>query len=531
MRVGVAIVVALACAAAAYPGVRATHDLEWPGDPDFTRDIGAAEAMAAGHPLSDPLYRHEWIWYNPMVPATVAVVASATDLPIPRVYARLGAYLNLLAPLALFLLVAAWRGPLVALAAVVSLLYFVSGTEPGWLSASYSPWLFPMHVGQGAFYLAMAALAAAWRKGATGAFAVAGFLLGAAFLTHTAPALLIGGAMTLEFAHRWRSHAGNRRRYLAHGTVFLVVALVLASPFLFSIVWHYRLHILNPAPVLYGVPELSLDNAWNFWTEALTLSPVGLVAAIGWIWIVQRRHELESRLVLGAALTNVALLGYSYLLQTEAAAAAGLIAIVPGHHFLYYLRAFEAIAFAVGLSALADWGGRISTRLLPDRWVQPEKRILAGLVVLAVVAAAWRYPAYASRYDFTGGRLIAKEMFADTRLRAMYHWLRENTSRDDVVLAPTNLGQSVIGTAGRKVVVVEKFFSNPYVDWAQRARDHEEMSHALVNGNWTAFQTHAVRYRVRYVAHYGELPPAIVKPSMLSVAWTDGGWVLYRVGT
>ena len=159
-----AVVLVAACTAAAIQGVRATRGLRWPGDPDFARDIASAEAMAAGHPLSDPFYRGEWAWYNPLVPSLVAGVATTTGQPIPLIYARLGAYLNLAAPLAFFALVAAWWGRLVGLAAVLAFLFFIPGRDPGWLAATYSPWLLPMHVGQGFAYLALIAVAAAWRE-------------------------------------------------------------------------------------------------------------------------------------------------------------------------------------------------------------------------------------------------------------------------------------------------------------------------------------------------------------------------------
>ena len=90
---------------------------------------------------------------NPFVPSLVAGVATATGRPIPLIYARLGAYLNLAAPLAFFALVAAWWGRLVGLAAVLAFLFFIPGRDPGWLAATYSPWLLPMHVGQGFAYL------------------------------------------------------------------------------------------------------------------------------------------------------------------------------------------------------------------------------------------------------------------------------------------------------------------------------------------------------------------------------------------
>src|SRR4051812_27246504 len=94
-----AAVCLLVCGIAAWAGIRTTHDLDWPGGQDFSRDIAAAETIAGGHPFSDQFYLDETLWYNPLVPAAAATAAAVTRHPIHTVYARLGAYLNLLAPL------------------------------------------------------------------------------------------------------------------------------------------------------------------------------------------------------------------------------------------------------------------------------------------------------------------------------------------------------------------------------------------------------------------------------------------------
>ena len=112
----------------------------------------------------------------------------------------------------------------------------------------------------------------------------------------------------------------------------------------------------------------------------------------------------------------------------------------------------------------------------------------------------------------------------------MYEWLRRETSPADVVLAPLNTGQYVVGAAGRKVVAVDKLFSNPYVDWGERARDRDEMDRLFTRGEWTPFLNLAARHRVRYVVRRGELQSGMMPPPFLSVAWKQGEWIVYRVG-
>jgi hypothetical protein len=238
---------------------------------------------------------------------------------------------------------------------------------------------------------------------------------------------------------------------------------------------------------------------------------------------------LPARLLLTVALTCVAFLIISYLTQTEWSRRARIHGIVPGHHFVYYLRAFEAIAYACGLMALAEWS-RSALARWDRRWHRAGELALPLMTAVAIAAAVLEYPRYAQRFDFVGERIIAQRMFADKALLGMYDWLRQNTSSADVVLASPSLSQSVVATSGRKVVAVDKLFSNPYVDWGARAQDRDAMERSLERGEWTPFLTLAGRYRVGYVARRGRLPETPESSAILSVAWQQDEWVIYRIG-
>ena len=96
----VAVTMTLAAFALA---VRATVGLEWPCEIDFFRDLGAAQTWLDGRAGTDPAYLGEVNWYNPLQPAIFAGLATVTGLPLPRLYAQAGPYLNLLGPFAFYL--------------------------------------------------------------------------------------------------------------------------------------------------------------------------------------------------------------------------------------------------------------------------------------------------------------------------------------------------------------------------------------------------------------------------------------------
>ena len=526
------IVVGLACVTAARQGVRATADLTWPPGSDFSRDIAGAEAVASGHPLADPLYRGEWSWYNPLVPAMVAGLAKVTHQEIPIVYARAGAYLNLLAPLTLFALIAVVFDAVVAATVVLAFLFVIPGREPAWTYATYSPWLLPVQFTQGLFYLGLLALVwAASRKTGT-AFALAGFATGLTFLGHTAPALVLVTTALVMAAFEALRLPGVRWTGLV--MAYTVTAALVASPFLVSIVGHYHLQVRNPAPSAWVYAPLELSRAGTFWRAFFVPSVAGLVSLIGWarLFSMSGAGSGAVRCLTTSAVVCGLWLAISYLVQAARAYGYWLPSIVPGFHFLLLFGAFQAVGFGVGLATIVNLGWQLAE----NWWVELSGRrtIPALLIVgLAVIVAASRYPAYVIRPDFVEERQSAQRMFADPALRQMLQWLRRTPSTSDVVLAGDSLGLSVVGAAGRKVVAVDRLFSNPFVDWSERAHDLDEMQRLLArwaDGDEPRFLSLAAKYRVRYVATPTDLAaPGFVAPTR-PLVWRSGVWSIYQVG-
>lgn len=519
----------LACAVAGRQGIRATSGLTWVAGPDASRDIAAAESIRSGHVLADPLYRDEWLWYNPLAPALAAGVSALTRNPVHVVFARIGAYANLLAPVGLFLLLARGFGSWAALFGVLAFLFLVPRNDVGWVSATYSPWLMPMHFTQGLFYLALAAQIRAWRTRTIAAFGLAGALGGLTLLGHTGPALILGGTIGVLIAVApgsgpWWRRAGT---HLLSLTPFAVAAVIVSAPMLISIVGHYHLTVKNRAPALYVAPEASIQQLPRLVRTWLTLSPVGAIASVGLIWLAATVRRLESRLMLAAIGVNGVLLAYGYLSQAVACTGLTLPVIVPAHHFLYYLSAFEAICFGVGAVALARVPGALARRWNRRMsWV--DATAMATCVALVIVAVVNRQAAYAARADFIGERAVALEP-RPPDLAAMYDWIVASTRRSDVFLAPARLGQSVIGTSGRKVVAVQAEFSNPFVDWLKRSADQASMETALEDGRGADFLALARVYDVSWVARSQRLASERQLGCCVTPVWASGAWVIYRV--
>jgi hypothetical protein len=151
------------------------------------------------------------------------------------------------------------------------------------------------------------------------------------------------------------------------------------------------------------------------------------------------------------------------------------------------------------------------------------------LLLGASVAAVW--PAWVQRPDFTNARAESLRMYRGPDFTDMFQWVRSSARPDDVFLAPENLSLSVIGAAGRKVVVVDPFFSNPFVDWVPRHRDAERMWADLDAAACGDFLSIARHYDVSYVAtsRAARWASGALAPCALRLVFPGREWSVFRV--
>lgn len=504
----------LMCAVALWHGVATTGDLDWPFDADIFRDIGNAQAILDGHFWEDPAYRGEWRWYNPLVPTVIAGLAKVSGLPVHLLYTRGGAYLGLLAPLSFYLLVASLFGRWTAAASTLGFLFVTSENLVAWSTATYSPWLFAQVFVQALFYLTLTAYHRARTSARPRWFVVTGILLGATFLGHTAPALLLGGIIGLltlvdRGVRQTRDGAGGAARWRHIGGELIAMGLptlLISLPFLATIVGAYRLRVINTVPSHFIDDSLFLNVARTFLRqEFVALSSA--FALYGLIAVARRRARPIRRGILLAwlGLGGAAVL-YGYLwqfLQTRYAVEPPMV--VPTFHFMFYLKALQAVFFGYGLSGVSALAVRGIARLAPPSWHGGagagrgpilERLVLVGLLLMCFVRA---YPTYSGRHEFTGAPETAREVEKNFVVPVAFAWIRAHTGPTDVLLASDKQALFLAVAAGREVVVMNQYFSNPYVDWRSREIARTTMYRYLAIGKHEEFSALARRYGVTFV--------------------------------
>ncbi len=516
------------CAVALGRGLGATAGLSWPFDDDLSRDVAQARTMADGAWLGDPFYRGESLWYNPLGPALTAVASMASGLSAHEAQVRLGPWLGLLAPLAFAALAATLVGRSRALAALLAFVFVTPGNVPALLSATYSPWPFPAQLAQAPFYAGLLALAAAAKRKTPLRLVAAGGLLGLTFLAHTAPALLLGAVaaslLAADTAATWRAR-------LFRLAALFATALLVASPFLWSILGRYHARVVNPAPGMWTWPGTGLESLGGILAGALERPVLLVLALLGIVALGgpggARLAPARRGIVLLWAGWTVALLAWA--LAQPALSRAGLEApsIVPAHHFWMYLGALASLFAGCGL-------GWVAERAAGAARVPPERRAAATAVLtvaLGLGLALAAGPSWWAREDFVEGRRVAEFYGSRSDRVAAHEWLRRQTTPGDVFLAEPDVGLRVVATAGRKLVVVDRHFSNPFVPWEPRAAAAARLWSLLGRGDHEAFHPLAVAHHLSYVV-FERAGPGQAWPdaAFLTLAFRQGDVAIYRTG-
>ena len=516
------VIAALLLIAALIPGVLATSDLTWPYDLDHFRDIGVAQTIQEGGWggwRDDPFYAGETAWYNPLIPAIVALTATIAQASIPETFTRIGAAINLLPAVLFFLCGRRLIGPVAALPALTAWL-FLPHSPPAWGAAMYTPWLFPATAAHALFYGGIMAWLRALERPSLSRLSICGAILGLTMLTHTAPALVLTGiivATALLIPARLsplatQGLAGRTKAIALPGAI----ASLVASPFLLPLALRYGFHVVNRMPGSWTDERLSLPNLGLRLLKPSTW-PTSLLTAMGAIDLLRGNAaaapearsdsggpgpRTKTNRASGAALTLPVLIMVSwgviafafFITSTLGQSSELLPVVVPAFHFYFLLRALACLAFGAGFmvmsGALARWWSRQAA-------ASAATATGVALIVTVLLSAAL-YPDYLDREAFTVARRHAIEWQSSDERRAR-EWIRGNTPATAVFAAYDDDALRIVGAAGRKVICMDPYFSNPYVDRAPRAAARDALFAALVAGERDKFLEIARSYRVTHV--------------------------------
>ena len=476
---------------------RTVHDLTWPFDTDFDRDMAFIRNTLDGHFGQDPTYSGQYLWYNPLVFSIEAMLVKITGLPINIIVTRAGLYLNLLGPLAFFFMSWGLFNLRVAATALLSYLFFAAGNIEGSGAATYSPWLYPVTFVQFFFYVNILLCYKAFNTGKYRWFLLLGFSIGLSFLGHAAPALIIVLILlSIQAGNCWRAWRDKNypalRRYFLQGFVAFVPFIIVAFPVLYYIVGKYHMHIINK----YIVEWRPDSMYWNNWRLLLreNISVSLVIAVIGFIWFYRNfRQRLPRLIIFNWLIISIGMYLYtSCIYGIREKFHIQLPETVPSYHYFFYLKALQSVFFGFGLLALVD--------LVLGYIVKPASPLYTGLLALILLVCAIGYfPFYKDRIDFSMRRRLSIDKGQDKDRIDAYNFLVSKIPDDKVILCPEPHSTFPVMASGRKMVCVSVLFSNPYLSFEQRYLDDSAMLRFLRTGEPASARQLFDDYQVSYV--------------------------------
>lgn len=485
------------------------RDIVWPGLDIQYRELAGAQTILDQGYGPDAAYAGERTWYNPMAIWLIAGLSRVSGESPARLIARSGPYINLIAPASLFVLVTVLFDQFAALAAVAAFIFAVGTGFPFIYSATYSPWFAPENFAQAWLYLSVACASVAFDSERSSFPAIAGgVLLGATFLTHAAPAL-IGGVVWVMLAARESYRSTSRGDVAGRLVLALGMAFIVSLPFTVQILGHYHLAIVNGFPGLSPSDLLDLNELPALARHLLGLPVALAIGALGFRAV--RRRDQGTEVVLAFLAAVVLFLAAHVARLLVERAGVRLPSIVPEYHFFFYFMAVVSIGAGIALrdlgSAFAAWMRKPGAD--PSRLEAVGGLVACGLTILLVAGS---YSRYQQRVDFTD--LRADIVAANSRYPSdVVEWIRTNSTPEDVFLSTDDASLYIVSPAGRKVVATNRYFSNPYVDWAARDADRRTMFDRLAQFDLSEFWALAHKYGVGFVVVSTDRSPEWLRAS------------------
>lgn len=517
--------------------IRTTHDLNWAHDPDFDRDIAFAQGFLDGHFGKDPSYAGEYIWYNPMLFSIESGAARILSLPIHIVVARAGPYLNILGPVAFFIMLAVLFNTKLALVSSLSYLFLSTGNILGWGAATYSPWLYPVCFAQFIFYINIIFCYKAFSTQKNMWFIALGLGSGISFLAHTAPTImiiLITGILQFENAIRaWRRQEYRLlKNYLVQFILVSISFLMAGFPLLYYVIGKYHLNVVNRWVFLYTEGIYILR--WNYFLEMIkeNISVSFMVGLVGFVWVYRNiKHMLAGKIFLYWLIAAVFMYAYSSLVASiDHRFNIHLPGTVPSFHYFFYLKALQSVFFGFGLLYIVESVFMPIADFFATRTKMPKISVDIFVISIVILCSVLYYPLYKQRGDFVALRALALQKQADKDKVEVYEFIVNNISDDKVILCEAEASLFPIMPTARKMVSTAFTFSNPYLDFDKRERDRMEMLRFIKDGNPLSAIKLFDRYQVSFVLLSNKMIPGTSLDRSSKPLLRNGSYSLFKWG-
>jgi len=483
------------------PVQKAVSHLHWGYDADNYRDMSNVNNLLAGNLIQDPAYLDAYRWYNPLLHWIEAAIVKVTGIPVNEVLTKGGPYLNMAGPVCFFMMMMLLFGFLPAICGTAGFLFLTSGDIPGYFSATYTPWLYPVTFVQFTFYLGIIAMYAAFRKPLVSRFALLGLVTGLAFLGHTAPAVILILQMavlsTILLIRILKGKSEIKIGYFMKCMLTAAVCFVVTSlPLTWIVAGKYHLHMINTDTWEYAEPIFQIRNVLYLLKANLSVS--FFIAVFGVFALAKSKMPAQLKHILYSWLI-IAMLLYCYITFSKFIRfhyGVTLPGIVPSFHFFFYIKAVQSVFFGIGVVELFRLATNfINTKISGYKITTGERNYT--MLFFLIIAVVMYYPVYLKRGDFSCAPEQKNDRYHADQI-SVYQWLVSETAIDEVILCEEDQIGFPLLPSGRKMVSCSVDHTNPYIEFLPRQKDRDAML-AFLKGEAAENYSLFAKYKVSYV--------------------------------
>ncbi len=455
---------------------RTVHDLHWASEPDFDRDIAYIRTTLNGEYGKDPNMTGQYMWYNPMLFLSETLAVKLTGLPINIVVARAGAFINIINPVAFFTVMVLLFDYQVALGALLAFIFLINGNLPCWGAPTYSPWMISDTFVQFLFYVNIYFCYKAFSTQKILWFAILGAGLGICFLGHTAPTMLVIFILISIQAQKVFSSLKQKQfnltgNYFLQGLITLIPFVLCAYPFLYYVYGKYHFHFLNHEILECAPGVFARKRTFELLSLNVTFSL--LIALIGGFWFYRYfENKILKKIIWNWLIISLVMYIYESAVPTvDHLFHVTLADTIPAFHYFFYLKALQAVFFGFGLIFLIQSAINCINAHTKKNTVLSHNLVIVCVLLYALVY----YPIYLNRADFIELRQDALNKQNRKDDIEVYNFIEKHVPLNSVLLCPH--GQSLFPAmpTGIKMVSIETYFSNPYVNYTKREADRNNM--------------------------------------------------------
>jgi hypothetical protein len=397
------------------------------------------------------------MWYNPLSYHIVSYFCKLLGTDINISYILIGILINVLTIIFFNIYINQYSNHFTAHFATLFTFIILPGLDPAGNSPSITYFGFPLHYGQLFFILYLFVLRKYSDKKNLLYAILAGLINGTLFLTHSAPFIIATLIFIVVNFYFLINSNLDKKYFIRNLLVFAILSTLISFYFLKTVFIDYKFKIYDDRPANFW--PIYFSNIYNFLKCNLFLYPLLFLLIFSFI-LIDDKKIFRKKIIIEISVIFISLFLIFYLYIKRYLYDFfdyKLPNIVPILHFYFYLK------FGIGLMI-----GHIF-----DKFVFIKEKIM----VLIFSVFIFYFPIFNRKGDFKNEIFISEEKLE------VLKFIEKETEINDVILTDQENEIFPLLASGRKTIIGNAYFSNPYINLEKRRIIAQNLYKNFLNNN------------------------------------------------